>query len=137
MEIKIRHNGKCNKGFLRFYNIMKLFYLSVFTQFFSRVRPSFVPTKKICRDCIHFIGDNIECRKFGDTNIITGKITYNSARSARENEKLCGKDAILFERNHFKIITVPFYFVREKLVILLPVGLLSLYFYEAIHILNK
>ena len=116
---------------------MKLFRLCLFTQIFSQVRPSFVPTKKICRDCRHFIGDNIECRKFGDTNIITGKTTYDSARSARENEEKCGKDAILFERNHFKIITVPFYFTRENWRMLLSTALLGSYFYAALYVLYR
>jgi hypothetical protein len=96
-----------------------------------------MPTKKICKDCIHFIGDNIECRKFGDTNIITGKVTYNSARSVREDKNKCGEDAILFEKNHFKIITIPYYFLKDNSHFLLPSGLLSLYFYALLYILRK
>jgi hypothetical protein len=96
-----------------------------------------MPTKKICKDCIHFIGDNIECRKFGDTNIITGKVTYNSARSVREDKNKCGEDAILFEKNHFKIITIPYYFLKDYSHFLLPSGVLSLYFYALINILHK
>jgi len=80
---------------------MKILNLYLFTTLFSRARTSLIPTKKICRDCKHFIGDNIECGKFGDTNIITGKITYDSARSVREDEKKCGKNAVYFEKNHF------------------------------------
>jgi len=80
---------------------------------FSKVSTSLTPTKKICRDCKHFIGNNIECKKFGDVSIITGKIVYNSARSVRKDNKKCGEDAILFEKNHFKIITVPYYFLKD------------------------
>jgi len=80
---------------------MKLLHTYLFASFFSQVRPSLISTKKICKDCRHFIGDKTECGKFGDTNIITGKITYNSAQSVREDEKKCGEDAILFEKNHF------------------------------------
>jgi hypothetical protein len=86
-----------------------------------------MPTKKICKDCRHFIGDNIECGKFGDTNLITGKVTYKSARSVREDEKRCGEEAILFEENHYKIITVPYYFLKENLVIFIPGLLFGLY----------
>jgi hypothetical protein len=86
---------------------MKLLNLYRFTALFSTVRTSLIPTKKICKDCRYFIGDNLECRKFSDTNIITGKVTYDSARSVRRDIKKCGEDAIHFEENHFKIITVP------------------------------
>ena len=116
---------------------MKLINLYVFTSLFSNCRSSVMPTKKICKDCIHFIGDNIECRKFGDTNIITGKVTYNSARSVREDKNKCGEDAILFEKNHFKIITIPYYFLKDNSHFLLPSGLLSLYFYALLYILRK
>uniref|UniRef100_A0A6C0F848 Uncharacterized protein n=1 Tax=viral metagenome TaxID=1070528 RepID=A0A6C0F848_9ZZZZ len=96
-----------------------------------------MPTKKICKDCRHFIGDNIECRKFGDTNIITGKVTYDSARSARQDVKKCGEDAIHFEENHFKIITVPYYFFKNNLLLFLPTGFFSFYFYLLFSSLHK
>lgn len=79
---------------------MKLLILYLFVAFYSKVNPSLLPTKKICKDCRHFIGNNLECGKFGDTNIITGKITYDSARSVREDKEKCGEDAVLFEKNH-------------------------------------
>jgi hypothetical protein len=104
---------------------------------FSRVRPSLIPTKKICRDCIHFIGNDIECRKFGDTNIITGKVTYDSARSARQDEKKCGENAVLFEKNNFKAITVPYYFLKDSWPILIPSGVLGLYVYVLVNTLSK
>jgi hypothetical protein len=96
-----------------------------------------MPTKKICKDCKHFIGDNFECRKFGDTNIITGKVTYKSARSIRDDEKKCGEDAILFEENHFKIITTPYYFFKGYSNFFLISGGLSFYFYSIISTLHK
>jgi hypothetical protein len=71
-------------------------------------------TQKICKNCKYFIGDKMECKKFSETNIITGKVSYDSAKSARENDGKCGKDAILFEENHYKIITTPYYFVKEN-----------------------
>jgi len=80
---------------------MKLLHSYLFFNLFSKAQSSLMPSKKICKNCIHFIGDEIECRKFGDTNLITGKVTYDSARSVRENEKKCGIDAIYFEENHF------------------------------------
>ena len=85
---------------------MKLLNLYTVTTLFSTVRALKMPTK-ICKDCRHFIGDNMECRKFSDTNIITGKVTYDSARSARQDEKKCGENAVLFEKNNFKATGTP------------------------------
>jgi len=108
---------------------MKLLRVFAFTSLFSKVHPSLMPTKKICRDCIHFIGDSVECRKFGDTNLVTGKVTYDSARSVREDIKKCGENATQFEENHFKIITIPYYFLKSNLLLTIPVGVLGLYVY--------
>jgi hypothetical protein len=91
---------------------MKLLRLSIYSALFNQGRTTLIPAKKICKDCRHFIGDKLDCRKYGDTNLITGKVTYESARYVREDEKKCGKDAIQFEENHFKIITVPYYFLH-------------------------
>lgn len=108
---------------------MKLSNSYLFLNLFSKAQSSLMPIKKICKNCIHFIGDEIECRKFGDTNLITGKVMYDSARSVRENEKKCGIDAIHFEENHFKIITVPYYFLKNYWIILMPSSFFGLYFY--------
>ena len=116
---------------------MKLLNLYAFTTLFSKVRPSLLPTTKICKDCRHFIGENIECRKFGDTNIITGKVTYHSARSVRSDDKKCGENAIYFEENHFKVITVPYYYLKENWPIVLPSAFLSFYFYALFHLVSK
>jgi hypothetical protein len=117
---------------------MKLLNLYVFFTLFSQVHTSLMPTtKKICTDCKHFIGDKIECRKFGDTNLVTGKVTYHSASRVREDEKKCGEDAIQFEENHCKIITVPYYFLKENWIMLLPTSFFSLYIYLLINKYEK
>jgi hypothetical protein len=116
---------------------MKLLRFFSFTTLFSTVRPSLLPTKKICKDCRHFIGDNIECRKFSDTNIITGKVTYHSARYVREDVNKCGEEAIHFEENHFKIITIPYYFLKENWVLIIPGGILGFFFNELFYFINK
>jgi hypothetical protein len=107
---------------------MRLLNSYLFFNLFSKAQSSLIPSKKICKNYIHFIGDEIECRKFGDTNLITGKVTYDSARSVRENEKKCGIDAIYFEENYFKIITVPYYFLKNYWLILIPSSFVGLYF---------
>lgn len=109
---------------------MKILNLCLFTTLFSRARTSLMPTKRICRDCIHFIGNNIECGKFGDTNIITGIVTYDSARSIRGDEKKCGENAVYFEENHFKIVTVPYYFIKDSWPIIFSVSITTgIYFF--------
>lgn len=106
---------------------------TLFTMFASKVNSSSIPTKKICKDCKHFIGDRLDCKKFGNVNIITGDVTYLSARSVREDENKCGEDAILFENNRLKFITIPYYFVKENsltgLLTITTFGVASLYFY--------
>jgi hypothetical protein len=79
----------------------------------------------------------MECRKFENTNIITGKVTYDSAYSVRADEKKCGKDAILFEENNCKIITVPYYFLKENWLLLIPAGFASFYTFTIFHLLHK
>jgi hypothetical protein len=112
---------------------MKVLNLYLLTTFFSKVRPSLTPTKKICRDCRYFIANNLECGKFGDTNLVTGKVTYPYARSIREDVKKCGEDAIHFEENHFKIVTVPYYFMKDGWPIIIPTSLLCLYCFLSIN----
>ena len=66
----------------------------------------------ICKDC-KFLA-NSECQKFGDVNLVTGKVTYSPAKYIRADETKCGVNGALFEKNNYKIITVPYYFVKEN-----------------------
>lgn len=62
--------------------------------------------KQICKKCINFIpeapsfryddDDNRlgRCRKFGEQNLVTGKIEYEMAITCRHNETKCGIDGI-------------------------------------------
>jgi hypothetical protein len=60
----------------------------------------------ICEKCLHFrnfIPDGVNyeyssgvCMKFGEKNMITGKIKYNYAIDCRNDVSKCGKDAIYF-----------------------------------------
>ena len=73
--------------------------------------------KKICRDCKHFIADKRECSIFVETHLVSVKINYESAGSARRDEKMCGEEAVFFEKNQYKIITVPYYFLKDYWVL--------------------
>lgn len=103
--------------------------MKTLTRLISNTRPSLIPTKKICKDCKHYIGDEIECGKFGTTDYVTGKITYHSARHTRADKDKCGEDAIHFDHNHYKLITVPYYFVRQSSILLLPIGTVSCFMF--------
>lgn len=107
---------------------MKLITLFILvTSLFPRGSTLLPPQKKICRDCIHFIGDTDDCRLFKDTNIITGELTYPRASQIRADSEKCGIDAVYFEENNAKIITEPYFFVKKNWQILLSGGLLYLY----------
>ena len=74
--------------------------------------------KPICGNCKFFIPNKNECRKFGDVDIITGEYTYETATSVRNDEDKCGEYAILFKKNNFKFITIPYYFLLEHGIII-------------------
>jgi hypothetical protein len=59
-----------------------------------------------CKNCIYYKTNNFEndftspfnkCEKFGEKDIITDKITYNSANYCRIDETKCGKEGKFFE----------------------------------------
>ena len=57
------------------------------------VRPTIIHTKKICKDCKFFIANNMECSRFGQVDLVTGKKTYEYARNTRIDEDKCGETA--------------------------------------------
>lgn len=82
-------------------------------------------TKKLCKDCKYFI-PNIECAKFGQINLVTGEKSYEFAKFVRDDPKKCGEDGISFEKNNYKIISLPYYFLKKNWIptlILLPIML--------------
>ena len=102
----------------------------------SAIRPRLQNVNPLCKDCRFFIANNRECGKFGDVNLVSGRESFESARSARNDEKKCGEDAKLFETNHYKIITVPYYFLLDYWVTLPLFGLSGIYFYKLFELLN-
>lgn len=79
-------------------------------------------TNKKCCDCRHFLADTNKCGKFGEMDVVTGKKEYDYAISSRRNEDKCGTNAVEFEQNHFKIITVPYYFLKTYQLFFLVLG---------------
>jgi len=55
----------------------------------------------VCFDCLHFIQTTQKtgkCRKFGEKNIITGKISYIAVEEARATETICSQKGNYFEK---------------------------------------
>ena len=60
------------------------------------------------------MADVEKCAAFSTTDLVTGEKTYKYASTMRDDKTACGTDGIHFEQNHFKIITVPYYFVKKN-----------------------
>ncbi len=78
----------------------------------------------VCNDCKHFIVDKQECRKFKNIDIVSGSVSYDSARFARRDSELCGEKGILFEKNELKILTEPYYFMKSNWLALIAILLI-------------
>jgi hypothetical protein len=73
----------------------------------------------LCKNCKYFIADKMDCGMFVNTDLVTGRRIYDSASNARNLDTKCGKYAKHFEYNTLKVVTVPYYFVKEFWGILL------------------
>jgi len=106
---------------------MKFLHYLLFIINITKVEVYFIKNqyKSICDNCKFFIPNRNECRKFGEINIITGKYSYESAISVRNDEDKCGEYAFLFEKNKIKFATIPYYFLLEndKLIFILSYNL--------------
>lgn len=102
----------------------------------SAIRPRLQNVKPLCRDCKHFIANEWDCGKFGDVNLVSGKESFRSARSIRDDETKCGEDAKHFELNRFKIITIPYYFLLNYWTLIPAFGIVGFYFYQISQIMN-
>lgn len=87
---------------------------------------------KICNNCIHYVKYAEGCGKFPKIDVITGDKSIFYARNMREDVKKCGDEAIHYKRNHFKVITVPYYFIKYNAIILLPLTTMCGFFFYII-----
>ena len=53
----------------------------------------------VCLDCAYFVQSLKRCSKFGEKDVVSGKVTYVSAESARTIENMCSRKGIYFEKN--------------------------------------
>ena len=81
----------------------------------------------LCKNCKYFIADKMDCGMFVNTDLVTGQKYYDLASNARNLDTKCGKYAKHFEYNTLKVVTVPYYFVKEFWgILLLPtIGVLG------------
>lgn len=102
---------------------MKIYIIYIFINAILKIESYLLENhnKKICANCKFFISNKNECRKFGDIDIITGKHDYENAIELRNDNDKCGEDAIFFQKNYFKFISISFDFLLEnnKLIFLL------------------
>lgn len=101
------------------------------------VRPSIIHTTKICKDCRFFIANNMECARFGQIDLVTGKKTFEYARSARNDENKCGETAKYFEKNNFKFITVPYYFIYDYRLAIYIIIFYTVYIFSIFQSIKK
>jgi hypothetical protein len=65
------------------------------TQFIKNIK---VP---VCNDCYYYVASKLKigkCMKFGEKDIITGKINYENALHTRVTENMCSIKANYFEK---------------------------------------
>jgi hypothetical protein len=81
-----------------------------------------------CRNCIYFkphaLNDYIElskCQKFGDKDIISGKIDYDYADHCRKDDTKCGNEAKYFEKDENADIKYIYYAIIANV----PIGVIS------------
>lgn len=73
-----------------------------------------------------------KCSKFGEKNIINGKIEYDIARDCRKDEEKCGNEGKYFEKDDFSQIKQYYYLGKSYtpvigiiLIMVLPTSLLE------------
>ena len=83
---------------------MRLYKLLTALHMLSPLSAKPLHSKKICRECKHFVTYGNECKKFGDVDLITGIENYESARIVRGDITKCGENGTLFEKNDLLFI---------------------------------
>ena len=82
-----------------------------------------IPSTKLCKHCKYFLPGKQHCIKFGTQDLVHGTNNYESASYVRSNDKQCGKDAIYFEKNDIRYITLPYHFIKDNWSLILPISL--------------
>ena len=80
-----------------------IFYNMISKSIFVLSSKQFVKNIKlpICYECLYYVPGKTRsggCSKFGEKDLITGKITYANAIHTRFDENICGKKGNYFEK---------------------------------------
>ena len=77
---------------------------------------------KICKNCKFYVEDFgvIECSKFSQVDLVTGRVSRSPASSVRMNPEKCGEEGLMFEKNNYKFVTVPYFFFKNYGLIFIP-----------------
>jgi hypothetical protein len=55
----------------------------------------------VCFDCAYFIQGKIgKCDKFGEKDVVSGRVTYVSAETSRLIDNMCSRKGIYFEKKN-------------------------------------
>lgn len=58
----------------------------------------------VCLECIYFVQGAHKigrCTKFGEKDVVSGKITYESAEVSRITENMCSRKGAYFEKKNY------------------------------------
>lgn len=53
---------------------------------------------KICKNCIHIIDKDNQCRQFGTVDVVSGRVNHFACSVVRSEELLCGPVAKFYTR---------------------------------------
>lgn len=110
---------KQNKEFFLYLHMhMKFLLLGFLFSLAASSRITSADRKNTCSNCKFYIPNKMKCTKFGETDIITGRTTYEFALNSRSDENECGPEGKYFERNRAKFLTTSYYVLSEYLEIL-------------------
>ena len=90
-------------------------------------RPTLIKKNNLCINCKHLLSNNIECSKFGNLNVETGKKIYEYANYVRHDEKKCGKNGKYFEQINYNFITIYYNYIRYYLIFTPGISIIIFY----------
>jgi hypothetical protein len=89
---------------MRYLYLTKLSILTIFIQNILAIFPTIKNYNAVlCKNCIYFKHESYgsdKCIKFGELDVVSGKIEYDSAYKCRLDSKSCGMEAKYFQKRN-------------------------------------